>query len=143
MQGFVQNAALVFKSHAKKGDYHDNKNRQNFEKWFKTQLIPNLKSPSLIIMNNASYHNTVEEEIPTKSWNKGKLITWLQKRNIDFPEKATKDEIWTIVSPRRPAKEYHLDKYVKTKFCGCHPITVNLMPSKWCGQNANENMTIP
>jgi transposase len=58
-------------------------------------------------------HNTVEEEIPTKSWNKGKLITWLQKRNIDFPEKAMKDEIWTIVSPRRPAKEYHLDKYVK------------------------------
>jgi hypothetical protein len=53
-EGFVQNAALVFKSHAKKGDEQNNMNKQNFEKWFKAQLFSNLKSPSLIFTDNAS-----------------------------------------------------------------------------------------
>jgi hypothetical protein len=53
-EGFVQNAALVFKSHAKKGDEQNNMNKKKFEKWFKAQLFSNLKSPSLIFMDNAS-----------------------------------------------------------------------------------------
>jgi len=46
--GFINNASLVFKSGSKKGDYHDNMNRKNFENWFKNQLIPNLSEKSLI-----------------------------------------------------------------------------------------------
>lgn len=58
--GFVENAGLIFKSTTRSGDYHDNMNRKNFENWFKTELIPNLEEPSLIIMDNASYHSGLQ-----------------------------------------------------------------------------------
>jgi hypothetical protein len=58
--GFVENAELIFKSTTRSGDYHDNMNRKNFENWFKTELIPNLEEPSLIIMDNASYHSGLQ-----------------------------------------------------------------------------------
>lgn len=113
--GFINNASLVFKSGSKKGDYHDNMNRKNFENWFKNQLIPNLSEKSLIIMDNASYHSGLLEEIPQKSWTKQKLITWLRKQNYDFEEKAMKDEIWTLVCSKLiPQKKYYLDEYVKS-----------------------------
>jgi hypothetical protein len=58
--GSVENAGLIFKSTTRSGDYHDNMNRKNFENWFKTELIPNLEEPSLIIMDNASYHSGLQ-----------------------------------------------------------------------------------
>ncbi|KAB0800354.1 hypothetical protein PPYR_06094 [Photinus pyralis] len=71
-------------------------NRGNFENWFKTQLVPNLPEKSLIIMDNASYHSGLLEKIPTKSWTKQRMIEWLGEKNIGYPEKAMKDQIWSI-----------------------------------------------
>lgn len=88
-------------------------NRENYENWFKTQLIPNLKKPSLIIMDNASYHSGLEQAIPTKSWTKRKLISWLEEKKIEYPSTALKDVIWKITSCSLPDKIYHLDKYVE------------------------------
>ncbi|XP_031357316.1 uncharacterized protein LOC116181178 [Photinus pyralis] len=112
--GFIGGASLIFKSGKKTGDYHDNMNRGNFENWFKTQLVPNLPEKSLIIMDNASYHSGLLEKIPTKSWTKQRMIEWLGKKNIGYPEKAMKDQIWSIVSANCPKeKKYYLDEYVK------------------------------
>ncbi|XP_050308591.1 uncharacterized protein LOC126744998 isoform X2 [Anthonomus grandis grandis] len=93
--GFIKDANLIFKSGLKTGDYHDNMNRKNFENWFKTQLVPNRPPKSFIIMDNASYHSGLLEEIPRKSWTKqtdrtALLTEWLKKKNIGFPEKAIK-----------------------------------------------------
>jgi hypothetical protein len=43
--GFVNNGLLLFKS----GDYHDDMNWGNFEKWVKTLLIPNLPPKSVLL----------------------------------------------------------------------------------------------
>ncbi|KAJ3621915.1 hypothetical protein MTP99_002459 [Tenebrio molitor] len=102
--GFVENAGLIFKSTTRSGDYHDNMNRKNFENWFKTELIPNLEEPSLIIMDNASYHSGLQEEIPIKSWTKKKMKEWLQKKNVTFSVSDMKDQIWKIVSCNLPEK---------------------------------------
>ena len=45
---FVEHTGLIFNSKSKKDDYHNNMNVENFQNWFKTQLIPNLEEPSLI-----------------------------------------------------------------------------------------------
>ncbi|RVE39844.1 hypothetical protein evm_015506 [Chilo suppressalis] len=63
-QGFVENACLVFKSQTKSGDYHDDMNHTNFKKWVLEKLCPNLKEPSLIIIDNAPYHNTSINKAP-------------------------------------------------------------------------------
>ena len=113
-EGFIKGASLIFKSGLKSGDYHDNMNKQNFENWFKNQLVPNLPPKSLIVMDNASYHSGLLEDIPRKSWTKQRLIGWLKEKNIDFPERAMKDEIWSIVEKNcNIEKTFYLDEYVK------------------------------
>ncbi|GBP64472.1 hypothetical protein EVAR_46236_1 [Eumeta japonica] len=40
--GFVPNALLTFKVDTKSDDYHDNMISENYDRWFRTKLIPNL-----------------------------------------------------------------------------------------------------
>jgi transposase len=53
---------------AKDGDYHQEMNGPIFLIWFENQLMPALKSPSVIVLDNASYHNIKTEEtvVPKK-----------------------------------------------------------------------------
>ena len=55
--GFIGGAALVFKAHSATGDYHNEMNRDNFLKWLKEKLIPNLPERSVLVVDNAPYHN--------------------------------------------------------------------------------------
>ena len=55
--GFTEGAPLIFTAKTKSGDYHDNMKQENFEKWFKEQSISTLPGPSLIKMDNATYHS--------------------------------------------------------------------------------------
>jgi transposase len=55
--GFIPGALLVFKSGLKTGDYHGDMNHENYFKWLRNQLIPNLPSNSVVVLDNASYHN--------------------------------------------------------------------------------------
>lgn len=112
-EGFIKNASLIFKGNKKTGDYHNNMNQENFENWFKTQLIPSLEEPSLLIMDNASYHSRYVEVIPCLSWTKRRLIEWVKMKGVAYPENAMKNQIWEIVSRELPKKEYHLDKYAE------------------------------
>ena len=46
------------------GDYHKVFNGQNFVKWWKEQLLPNLKQKSLIMLDNAKYHKVYGDQVP-------------------------------------------------------------------------------
>ncbi|XP_044588932.1 uncharacterized protein LOC123268117 [Cotesia glomerata] len=59
--GFVDGAGLFVNSSKKINpldDYHGAMNAETFKEWFKTKLLPNLKEPSIIVMDNASYHSS-------------------------------------------------------------------------------------
>ena len=56
-RGFVDNALLMFKSGRKTGDYHHEMDAENFEKWSSEKLIPNLPPRTVVVVDNASYHN--------------------------------------------------------------------------------------
>ena len=42
---------------AKTGDYHNDMNNENFMKWVNDQLLPNMPEKSVLVVDNASYHN--------------------------------------------------------------------------------------
>ena len=67
------------------------------EKWFETQLLPNIPPDSLIAMDNASYHSRRKEAMPTSSWRKGDMITWLMDKGIPYPDKNTKKILYDII----------------------------------------------
>jgi transposase len=52
-QGWVKGADLVFEAKKRSGDYHGQMNWENFSTWFSDQLLPNIPSQSLIILDNA------------------------------------------------------------------------------------------
>ena len=55
--GWVESSFLVLRTRKTgSADYRKDMDCHNFEKWFGEKLIPNLRAPSVILMDNASYH---------------------------------------------------------------------------------------
>ena len=78
--GWVDGAKLVFQAKRRTGDYHGQMNFENFRKWFMECLLRRLPARSLIIMDNAPYHNVYVDGAfyPTSSSRKervGKLAS--------------------------------------------------------------------
>ena len=112
--GFVPNAFWAFKAVEDEGDYHKSMDSFCFEKWFNTQLLPNIPPRSVIVMDNASYHSQRTKAYPISSWKKDQLQSWLREREIEFPEDARKAECWEIVKKHRNTNsEYVCDKKAK------------------------------
>jgi hypothetical protein len=65
-----------------------------FEKWFSEQLIPNLPTKSVIVLDNASYHSRQLDKVPTKSSRKTDMLDYMARKGLPIPEKATRPELW-------------------------------------------------
>ena len=79
--GFINNGLLIFISGAQSGDYHLDMNHTNFMLWVTTQLIPNLLTPTVVICDNASYHNVPTERSVTTASRKSEMLTLVRKQN--------------------------------------------------------------
>ena len=114
--GWVNNAQLIFEAKKKTGDYHGQMNWGNFSKWFTEQLLPNIPKNSIIIMDNASYHNTIEENsFPKSNTRKQALRKWLDDKKIPWGEDMLKAELYTLCKSFEPKPEYMIDKIAEAK----------------------------
>lgn len=108
--GWVPNAKLVFKASKKTGDYHSNMNWDNFSEWFCEKLLNNIPENSLIIMDNASYHNVLAEEaFPKKSHTVKRLREWLSNNNIPWTKDMLKAELFDLCSRLATKPEFLID----------------------------------
>ena len=57
--GFISGGLLTFKSGRSTEDYmyHDDMDSQNFTRWLREQLLPYLPQQSILVLDNAAYHN--------------------------------------------------------------------------------------
>lgn len=102
--GWVLCSRLIFKSSRKTGDYHGQMDHALFTKWFNEQLLPNIPSTSLIVMDNASYHNVLSEHsAPTKACKKDEIFAWLNKNGIPVRDDCLKAELVEILDKMAPA----------------------------------------
>lgn len=109
--GWVPNAKLVFKSSRKTGDYHGQMNWEIFRKWFVEKLLPNIPENSLIVLDNAAYHNVLDESsAPTPNCAKAKILAWLEANQVPCREDSLKPELVKILSKLAPEPTYALDK---------------------------------
>ncbi|KAB0796399.1 hypothetical protein PPYR_10460, partial [Photinus pyralis] len=90
--GFIEGSSLIFSSTNKSFDYHDNMNAELFEKWFEESFLKKLAQPSIIVLDNASYHTRKSEKIPRASSTKEEISNWLKMKNRPFA-KVTPD-VW-------------------------------------------------
>lgn len=109
--GFVPNALLTFKSGTKSGDYHDDMNFENYQKWIRTQLVPNLPPNSVVVVDNAPYHNKEYDMAPTSNSRKSDMQEWLTKNGISFDSNMLKPQLYDIIKNNKPRlKKYSVDK---------------------------------
>lgn len=90
-------------------------NHTNFKKWVVEKLLPNLYEPSLVVMDNASYHNTCINKAPTTNNNKGAIIDWLKENNVEYNEHLTKPQLLEIVKRHKPEPVYAVDVLLREK----------------------------
>ena len=106
----MDNALLMFKSGRKTGDYHHEMNSQYFEKWAKEKLIPNLSPRSVIVVDNARYHNVEINRAPTSNTPIAEMKWWLAEKNISYPTSALKPDLYNIIKKHKPEeKQFRLD----------------------------------
>ena len=111
LDGWVNNAQLVFEAKKRTGDYHGQMDWGNFSRWFTEQLLPNIPENSIIIMDNASYHNTTEENtFPKSNARKENLRKWLDDKEIPWGEDLLKAELYALCKSFKPKPEYKIDK---------------------------------
>lgn len=112
--GWVDGARLVFQAKSRSGDYHGSMDEENFTKWFKFQLLPNISENSVIVMDNASYHNMFfDDDVPPLTSKKALLKEWLTDNSVEFDENLLRVQIIDLVKQNRPEKVFKLDHILK------------------------------
>jgi len=112
--GWVSGAQLVFQAKKYSGDYHGSMNEDNFTKWFTTQLLPNIPDNTVIIMDNAPYHNVFQEDgVPPLTSKKIVLQKWLRDNHIAFKEELLRPQLIDLINKNRPAKIFKLDSMLQ------------------------------
>jgi transposase len=111
IDGWVENASLVFEAKKKTGDYHGQMDWENFSRWFEDRLLPNIPENSMIVMDNASYHNTAEQSsFPKSNSTKEALRKWLDDNEIPWGQDLLKAELYALCKSNKPKPEYKIDR---------------------------------
>ena len=115
--GFLPNCKLVFKSHSVDGrDYLSEMNAAIFEDWVVNKLLPSLNEPTVIVMDNASYHSREDQDTkpPTLRTKVADMKRWLTDRQIPFDDKLKKRDLYMqVIVPNKPPKEPSIDKTIR------------------------------
>ncbi len=86
-------------------------NQEMFTKWFREKLLPNIPKKSLIIMDNAAYHNVLSaHSAPTAACRKEKIRLWLEQNKIPVRDDCLKVEMIEILNKLAPSPTYILDE---------------------------------
>lgn len=114
--GWVPGAKHVFKAKKKTTDYHSSMNWKVFSEWFQECLLPNIPENSIIIMDNAKYHNVLSEEtFPQKKHSILQLRYWLYNNRIPTTEDMLKEELYQLCLEIAPKPTYALDAIASEK----------------------------
>ncbi|XP_060564213.1 uncharacterized protein LOC132723503 [Ruditapes philippinarum] len=124
-------------------------NGKNFNKWLNEMLIPNLPPSSVVVVDNAPYHNLQEDKCPTQSTRKAEIQDWLQRHNIAFNQKMLKAELLDMCKRNKPEPVYILDSTLERHGHTCirlpqYHAELNAIELIWAlvkGKVSSENVT--
>ena len=112
-KGFIQGVSLVFKAKTSQRDYHNEMNGENFMRWLNERLLPNLPPNSVLVVDNAPYHNRQEDKCPTTATRKAEIQAWMDRNRIPYNTRMLKAELLQICKTQRPQPEYVLGNILR------------------------------
>lgn len=106
--GFIKGCDLIFQS-KRTGDYHQDMNSDVFREWF-INLLRSLDQGCIIVMDNASYHSSLKEKVPTTNTKKEEIVSWLKEKELPCNPTHTIRELLSVVNEHRNKyRRYELD----------------------------------
>lgn len=72
-------------------------NYANFSTWLKNKFLPNLPPNSVVVLDNASFHNKQENKAPNMSSRKEEMVTCLRNNFIAYSPTYLKPELYEIL----------------------------------------------
>lgn len=115
INGFVNNALLILNSDANADVHHKGMNYEIFSKWMMENYLPNLPENSVIVLDNAPYHNVQLVRAPNMSSRKGDMKKWLDDIGISYSPTICKPELYAKVLDNKEANiKYKIDEIIKT-----------------------------
>ena len=134
-------------------DYHDSMDGESYRCYFEKSICQNIPKHSVIVIDNAPYHSKNTENYPTSKCRKQQFVDWLTEKNITFPDKALRAELWTLVKSEREkfpakvmetvAKEYgHEILRLPPYHCELNPIELAWAAEKNYVAGENKDMSI-
>lgn len=118
VEGWMEGAKLVFQAKRRTGDYHGQMNFENFRRWFVDCLLPHIPASSLLVMDNAPYHNVYVDGAfyPSSSTKKSELQSWLYHHHSEvYQESMIKAELLDACRQLGPKPEYALDQIARAE----------------------------
>jgi hypothetical protein len=113
INGFLPNAALIYKAGSVTGDYNGQMYVENFEKWAVEKLIPDLPAKSVIVIDNAPYKCLQIDKPPSAYAIKTDMISWLRKKGVNCNETMRKNEIYNLILPLKPKEKIYKIDHIK------------------------------
>jgi len=99
-------------------------------------LLPNIPKNSLIVMDNASYHNILSEHSPpTPQSAKKKIKEWLEQNKVYCRDDCLKAELVEVLKKIAPEPIYAIDEIAAThghKVLRTPPYHPELQPIETC-----------
>lgn len=87
-----------------------------FKKWFCEKLLPNIPEKSLIVLDNASYHNVLTAtSAPIANSSIGRMIDWLNQNKIPCNPDCLKSELIDVLAKFAPEPTYEIDEIAKER----------------------------
>jgi len=121
--GFIPGGLLCIESKKNILDNRDELNGDTFYNWF-IKILPILKENAVIVIDNASYNSVKKKPFPTMTWNKQKIIDWLENNGEMIPTSLIKPQLLEIANKLKPLH----DKYVIDEVARDHNKIVLRLP---------------
>ena len=127
-------------------DYHDSMDGESYKCYFEKSICQNIPKHSVIVIDSAPYHSKNTENYPISKWRKQQFVDWLTEKNITFPDKALRAELWTLVKDKvmeTVAKEYgHEILRLPPYRCELNPIELAWAAEKNYVAGENKDMSL-
>jgi len=111
-------------------------NCEHFEKYVGEQVLPNLPSGSVLVLDNAKYHCRKLERPITSSSRKAEMIAWLEKNDVEFDPQSTNKILYNKIKPYQDQSAKTVLEDMAEKF-GCEIIR---LPPYHCQLNPIESI---
>jgi transposase len=103
-EGLIDGAFFIFEAKKGTGDYHKQFDGALFQRWFTEQLLPQLPSRCLIVLDRCRFHRVAKDSLLPHQMRKAELREWLTERGLHWEEKWLRARLIEEVDKHRDKK---------------------------------------